>query len=92
MSNKTLSLSILKAFLDEVQDSQSPASAAFFVIGLMAGEIAKQTGSEHFMGVLRMIVAIDEQYPDRRSQDHAKIAELTDQLEAKYKAIVEQQQ
>lgn len=86
---KLVSLSVLKAFLDEVQESTNPASTAFFVIGLMAGEIAKQTGSEHFMGLLRMIVAIDEQRPDNREQDFDEILLLTEKLKARYIENVE---
>lgn len=83
------SISILKAFLDEVHNSPVPASAAIFTIGLMAGEIAKQTGSERFMQLMRMIVALDDQDKNRKEQDHAEIHALTKQLEARYLNQVE---
>lgn len=78
-----VALSIMKAFLDEIHDSPAPASAAIFVIGLMAGEIAKQTGSDEFMGLMRMIVSLHEQEQEGK-QDQAEIAQLMALLEIRY--------
>lgn len=75
----------MAAILDEVNNSAHPASMALFVIGMMSSVIAEETGSEHFMALMRMIVSLDDQdKASRKKQDTDEIVAMMAMIEARY--------
>jgi len=74
----------IETLIEEIEANEHPVSQALFVSGLMAGLIAKHTGSSEFMVLMRLIVGLLDGHPDKPMTDTTEIERLTAELRERY--------
>ncbi|MDX0230302.1 hypothetical protein GOC14_07040 [Sinorhizobium meliloti] len=66
----------IEGFLKEINGHSHPVQMAILVTGMMAGVICKHAGSNEYMAIMRMVVAIFDQYEGKETMkdDEAVVA------------------